>query len=91
VVSVGCQVGGQQIVGSQRTTTRWDKLSTDHGKQLSTLPRYATAMKYAASADRFATEIHKAGYATSPTYAKNLIFIMKQFKLYKFDGLSGRT
>ena len=63
----------------------------DHGKQLSTLPRYATAMKYAASADRFATEIHKAGYATSPTYAKNLISIMKQFKLYKFDAVSGRT
>lgn len=59
---------------------------TDHGKQLATLTRYQTAMKYAGDPNRFATEIHKAGYATSTTYAQNLIGIMKQFKLYKYDG-----
>jgi flagellar protein FlgJ len=58
----------------------------DHGKQLSTLPRCATAMKFVASPDRFAVEIHKAGYATSPTYAKNLIAIVKQFGLYKYSS-----
>ncbi|MBB5869274.1 flagellar protein FlgJ [Allocatelliglobosispora scoriae] len=57
----------------------------DHGKQLATLPRYATAMRYTADPDRFAREIHKAGYATSPTYADNLIKLMKQFNLYQYD------
>jgi flagellar protein FlgJ len=58
----------------------------DHGKQLATLARYKKAMKYARDPNRFATEIHKAGYATSPTYAKSLIAIMKQFKLYRYDA-----
>jgi hypothetical protein len=36
----------------------------DHGWQLSTLPRYAEAMKHTSDPDRFAREIHAAGYAT---------------------------
>ena len=35
--------------------------------------------------NRFAIEIHKAGYATSPTYAQNLIDLMKKYNLYKYD------
>ena len=37
------------------------------------------------NANRFAAAIHKAGYATSPTYARNLIRIMKRYNLYRFD------
>jgi flagellar protein FlgJ len=57
----------------------------DHAVQLSSLPRYATAMRYTADPDRFAVEIHRAGYATSPTYARNLITLMRTYDLYRFD------
>jgi flagellar protein FlgJ len=57
----------------------------DHGVQLSTLPRYAEAMKYARDPDRFAREIHAAGYATSPTYADKLIDLMGRYGLYQYD------
>jgi len=57
----------------------------DHGRALAKLSIYATAMRYTATPDRFATEIHKAGYATSPTYAKKLIGIMRDFNLYRYD------
>lgn len=60
----------------------------DHGKQLATLPRYATAMRYTSDPDRFVREIHKAGYATSPTYAENLLKLMRQYDLYRYDRAS---
>ncbi|MCP2328079.1 flagellar protein FlgJ [Hamadaea flava] len=60
----------------------------DHGRQLATLPRYQTAMKYTNDPERFAREIHKAGYATSPTYANNLIDLMRRFDLTKYDRRS---
>jgi len=33
----------------------------------------------------FAIEIHKAGYATGPTYAQSLINLMRQYNFYRFD------
>jgi hypothetical protein len=58
----------------------------DHSRLLSTSPRYRKAMRYAKHfPNRFATELQRAGYATSPTYAKNLIAVMKAYKLYKYD------
>ena len=60
----------------------------DHAHQLATLPRYRPAFAYAGDPDRFATEIHKAGYATSPTYAQSLIALMRQFNLYRYDALA---
>jgi uncharacterized protein YraI len=57
----------------------------DHGRQLATLPRYHTAMQYAAEPERFAREIHKAGYATSPAYANNLIDLIRRYDLTKYD------
>jgi uncharacterized protein YraI len=57
----------------------------DHGKQLAALSIYRTAMRYTSDPDRFAHEIHNAGYATSPTYANDLIALMRQFDLYKYD------
>lgn len=57
----------------------------DHGRQLSKLPRYANAMKHAADPDRFAREIHKAGYPTRAGYSDRLIKLMKQYDLYQYD------
>ncbi|HWG99814.1 MAG TPA: sporangiospore maturation cell wall hydrolase GsmA [Pilimelia sp.] len=57
----------------------------DHGHFLVVNPRYRPAFKHTGDANRFAREIHKAGYATSPTYATNLIGIMKRYDLYRFD------
>ena len=59
----------------------------DHGRQLATLSRYATAMRHTADPERFAREIHKAGYATSPSYANNLIDIIRRYHLTKYDKL----
>ncbi|NUR73294.1 MAG: sporangiospore maturation cell wall hydrolase GsmA [Hamadaea sp.] len=57
----------------------------DHGRALARLPYYKTAMKYAASPDRFALELQRAGYATSPAYAAHLVGVMKDFSLYRYD------
>ncbi|MEV0397234.1 sporangiospore maturation cell wall hydrolase GsmA [Polymorphospora rubra] len=57
----------------------------DHGRFLNDNSRYRPAFAHSNDPDRFATEIHKAGYATSPTYATNLIRLMKQYDLYRYD------
>lgn len=35
--------------------------------------------------------LKKAGYATSPTYATNLIRIIETYELYQYDGKTGRS
>ena len=57
----------------------------DHGRFFLENPRYAEALKYVEDPDRFAREIHKAGYATSPTYADDLINLMRRYNLYQYD------
>jgi uncharacterized protein YraI len=59
----------------------------DHSRALATLVRYRGAFAYANDPDRFATAIADAGYATSPTYAQDLIRVMREHQLYRFDGL----
>ncbi len=59
----------------------------DHGRALATLPRYRAAMAYGHSPERFALELHRAGWATSPTYAQNLISLMRRYNLYRYDAL----
>ena len=58
----------------------------DHSNQYATLPRYAPAFAHVNNPDQFAIAIHRAGYATSPTYAQNLINLMRQHNLYRFDA-----
>ncbi len=58
---------------------------TDHGLFLVTNSRYAPAFRYSNNPKQFAIEIHKAGYATSPTYAAKLISIMDQYDLYRYN------
>ncbi|MDO4718828.1 MAG: glucosaminidase domain-containing protein, partial [Propionibacteriaceae bacterium] len=57
----------------------------DHGHFLRNNSRYANAFKYTNNPDRFAFEIHKAGYATDPGYTSLLISLMRQYNLYRYD------
>ncbi|WP_035698698.1 glucosaminidase domain-containing protein, partial [Glycomyces tenuis] len=57
----------------------------DHGELLSGWSRYAAAMEHADDPDRFAREIHQAGYATDPEYADKLIGLMEKYDLYRYD------
>lgn len=57
----------------------------DHGRQLSTLSRYAGAFAYAKQPNQFAAEIHKAGYATDLAYTEKLVNLMGKYNLYQYD------
>ena len=57
----------------------------DHGYFLRHVSRYRNAFRYTDDPDQFVREIHKAGYATSPTYSRDLISIMRSFELYRYD------
>lgn len=57
----------------------------DHGLFLRQNSRYAKAFDYTADPERFAKEIHKAGYATDPAYSTSLIRLMRNEKLTRFD------
>jgi flagellar protein FlgJ len=59
---------------------------TDHAYFLKSRPRYRNAFKYTRSPNRFVREIHKAGYATSPSYTTNLVNLMRKYNLYRYDG-----
>ena len=65
----------------------WQESIDDHAHLVSN-GRYKSAwdaFQANHDADAFARGIHKAGYATSPTYADNLISLMKQYNLYEWD------
>jgi flagellum-specific peptidoglycan hydrolase FlgJ len=65
----------------------WQESIDDHAHLVSN-GRYKSAWDaYQANhdADAFARGIHQAGYATSPTYASDLISLMKQYNLYEWD------
>lgn len=65
----------------------WQESIDDHAKLVSN-GRYKSAWdnyQKTKDADAFARGIHQAGYATSPTYAQNLISLMKQYNLYQWD------
>lgn len=71
-----------------RKYNTWQESIDDHAKLVSG-GRYKSAwdnFQSTHNADEFARGIHKAGYATSPTYASNLISLMKQYNLYKWDN-----
>jgi flagellum-specific peptidoglycan hydrolase FlgJ len=50
-------------------------------------PLSAGVLAVVVDPDQFAIEIHEAGYATSSTFAQNLIALMHQFNLYQYDRL----
>lgn len=57
----------------------------DHGLLLATVPRYANAMLAVDDPREFARRIAAAGYATSPTYAADLIRVMDAENFYQYD------
>ena len=57
----------------------------DHGELFSGWSRYDKAMANKDDPDRFAREVHKAGYATDPKYSDKLIGIMQSYDLYRYD------
>ena len=59
----------------------------DHSNSMASLPRYRAAFAHANDPDRFAVAIADAGYATSPTYAQDLINVMRRYRLYRFDAI----
>ncbi|HOI91179.1 MAG TPA: glucosaminidase domain-containing protein [Candidatus Rifleibacterium sp.] len=62
----------------------WQESFDDHAKLLQN-SRYGYALQYKNNPDRYAQEIHKAGYATDPNYASKLIGIMKANNFYQWD------
>ncbi|HEX8821704.1 MAG TPA: glucosaminidase domain-containing protein [Archangium sp.] len=60
----------------------------DHGLFFIVNKRYAEAMRHTDDAERFAKEIHKAGYATDPNYSQTLIKLIRQYKLTNFDQVA---
>jgi flagellar protein FlgJ len=58
----------------------------DHDRLLSTLSRYATAMRSADDPKAFASAIAKAGYSTDPAYADKLVALMDKYNLYSLDA-----
>ena len=57
----------------------------DHALLLATGARYANAMRAVDDPREFARRIAAAGYATSPTYARDLIRVMDDENLYQYD------
>lgn len=56
----------------------------DHSKLLATVDRYKPCFK-SKNYKHWANSLQKAGYATSKHYAKSLISIIEQYKLYQYD------
>lgn len=72
------------ITDSFRKYNSWQESIEDHGKLLQN-SRYGYALQYKNDPNRYAQEIHKAGYATDPDYASKLISIMKSNNFYQYD------
>jgi flagellar protein FlgJ len=94
-VATGCrsyathECAGQRCFATEATFRVYADLAAsvyDHGRFLAIdNPRYRPAFAHTRAPDRFTTEIHKAGYATSPGYAKAIIGLMRQYDLYRYD------
>jgi flagellum-specific peptidoglycan hydrolase FlgJ len=60
----------------------------DHARLLATLPRYAHAMQVAGDPRAFAVAIKDGGYSTAPDYPDELMKLVDQFNLHRFDAVS---
>jgi flagellar protein FlgJ len=57
----------------------------DHGRLFASNPRYARAYAHRGDANRFVAEVHRAGYATDPSYPRQLRKIMTRYNLYRYN------
>ncbi|MGH8792415.1 MAG: sporangiospore maturation cell wall hydrolase GsmA [Stackebrandtia sp.] len=58
----------------------------DHGRKLYESSRYDKAFDYTDDADKFISEVHKAGYATDPDYTDKVVTLMREHDLYRFNA-----
>ncbi|GIJ49494.1 glucosaminidase [Virgisporangium aliadipatigenens] len=93
-IAIGCRAGADRHCdanGCRPSTARFRVYASaadsfrDHGLLFVNMPRYATAYLHRTDPDRFAVELHRAGYATDPQYAARLTAIMKKYDLYRLN------
>lgn len=65
--------------------TPWDSF-LDHGQFFLRSRRYAAALLVTSNPQEFARAIADAGDATDPAYARKLIALMDQYRLYQYDS-----
>lgn len=93
-VATGCRLGPDRVcdrTGCRSTTlsfrvyTSMADSFTDHGRFLSTEPRYGTAFAARGNPKTMVRRMAKAGYATDPRYADRVIRIMTKYRLTRHD------
>jgi flagellar protein FlgJ len=93
-VAVGCRNGPDRVcdrTGCRSTTHSFRVYRSmresfaDHGRFLSTEPRYRAAYAARNRPKTFAKRLAKAGYATDPRYADRLTRIMTKYRLHRHD------
>ena len=72
------------ITDSFRAYDSWEASITDHSRFLTSSERYQRVV-HARSYQAACTELQCAGYSTDPEYAKKLIQLIEQYKLYSYD------
>ncbi|PJI07468.1 MULTISPECIES: glycoside hydrolase family 73 protein [Clostridium] len=81
---------GKEVVekATFRAYSNWDESIEDHTNFLKKNSIYAEHGVFsAANYEQQAQAIQAAGYATDPNYAKELITLIKKYKLYKYDNV----
>jgi flagellum-specific peptidoglycan hydrolase FlgJ len=93
-VAAGCRSGPDRLcdgsgcrpaTASFRVYRSVSDSFVDHGRLLSTNPRYSAAYRARTKPDTFVRRMASAGYATDPRYAQLLIKIMKKYELYRYN------
>jgi hypothetical protein len=80
-------IGGKRIF-IEADFAKYDSFTQsviEHARFFLRSRRWARAMQVKDDPDSFAREIHKAHYATASNYATELIKLMHQYDLYRFD------
>ncbi len=72
------------IVDGFRAYTSWEESIKDHSKLLTQASRYK-AVVGETDYKKACQEIHKAGYATDPSYAEKLIALIEKYNLVQYD------
>lgn len=78
---------GYGILGVFRKYNSYAESIEDHGKLLSS-QFYREYTKNIDTTDDYARAIAKAGYATDPKYADQIINVIRTYNLYRFDNMS---